>query len=132
MLIGGGHSHVQVLRAFGMRPLPGVRLTLISREPFTPYSGMLPGHVAGDYDWREIHIDLGPLATFAGARFISSEVTAVDPAAGTLELDGHPPLRYDWLSVNTGAAPGVTDPVGEPVKPIGRFLPRWSEVLSAA
>lgn len=115
-----------------MRPLPGVRLTLISREPFTPYSGMLPGHVAGDYAWRDIHIDLGPLARFAGARFISSEVTAVDPDAGRLVLADQPPLRYDWLSVNTGAEPGMTDPVGVPVKPIGRFLPRWREALAAA
>ena len=32
VLVGGGHAHVEVLRQFAMRPQPGTRLTLISRE----------------------------------------------------------------------------------------------------
>jgi len=125
VLLGGGHSHIQVLKAFGMQPLPGLRLTVVCREVLTPYSGMLPGHVAGCYDWRETHIDLGRLARFAQARLIEDEVIGLDPANRSVTLRDHPPLRYDLLSINTGAVPEQPVPFGVAVKPIGRFLPQW-------
>ena len=111
-----------------MQPQPGVRITVVSREVLTPYSGMLPGHVAGSYDWRDIHIDLGPLARFAGARLIEDEAIALDPQRRRIQLQGHPELRFDLLSINTGAVPEQTTGYGVPVKPIGRFLPQWQRV----
>jgi selenide, water dikinase len=132
VLVGGGHSHVQVLRALGMRGLPSVRVTMVSREAFTPYSGMLPGHVAGRYGWRDIHIDLGPLARFAGARLIVAEVTGLDTGGRHIELHGHPSIRYDVLSLNSGAVPVRQSAIGVAVKPIGRFLPHWQEVRERA
>jgi selenide,water dikinase len=36
VLLGAGHAHLEVLRRFALRPEPGIRLTLIGREPETP------------------------------------------------------------------------------------------------
>ena len=77
--MGGGHAHVHVLRMLGMQPdARSARLTLITRDVETPYSGMLPGHVAGVYSRREAHIDLNKLARVARARLIAGEVTHID------------------------------------------------------
>ena len=73
VLVGGGHSHVVALRMLAMRPEPGLRITLVCTDIDTPYSGMLPGYIAGHYRFDEVHIDLGRLAVFAGARFIHLE-----------------------------------------------------------
>ena len=132
VLIGGGHANVEVLRAFGMHPEPGVRLTTIAREPHSPYSGMLPGHIAGHYDWSEIHIDLVRLAQFAGSRLINDSVVGLDPDGKLIHLDGRPDIRYDLVVINTGGLPGLNiegDGSAVPVKPIGQFLPKWQAIL---
>jgi selenide,water dikinase len=135
VLVGGGHTHIHVLRCFAMRPLPGVRITMVSREAHTPYSGMLPGYIAGHYVYDDIHIDLEPLARAAGARLIVREMSQVDLESAEIAFADHPPLRFDVLSLNCGAAPGSRGlPIPEsaiPVKPIGRFLPRWHALVAS-
>ena len=129
VLVGAGHAQVAVLKIFGMKPLPGVRLTLITREVSTPYSGMLPGLVAGRYTSDQAHIDTGPLARFAGARLYCDEAIGLDLAAGRVICASRPPVPYDVLSLDIGSRPdifGVPGAAGViPVKPIDGFLPRF-------
>ncbi len=93
VLLGAGHAHVEVLRRFALRPQPGIRLTLITREPHTPYSGMLPGLIRGDYGFDEAHIDTAPLAVAARARLILAEATGIDLAARQVIVPGRPPCH---------------------------------------
>ena len=137
VLIGGGHAHVQVLRSFGMQPQPGVRLTLVARELEAPYSGMLPGHVAGLYDHDAIHIDMVRMARFAGARIVNVDAIGIDRQARRVLLAGRPPLAYDLLSIDVGITPAMSD-IADPggraiaVKPVSTFAPRWGAVEARA
>ena len=135
VLVGGGHSHVGVIRRFGMRPLPGVRLTVICRDTHTPYSGMLPGYIAGHYGYHDVHIDLSRLAQFAGARYIHADVIGLDRSAAKVLCRDRPPIPYDALSINIGSTPQVGAVPGAeahavPVKPIGAFNQRWLALLA--
>jgi len=134
VLVGGGHSHVVVLKRFAMQPEPGLRLTLICTDVHTPYSGMLPGYVAGHYDYDAVHIDLSRLAVFAGARLYRDEVIGLDRANGRVLCRNRPPVPYDRLSINIGSTPqlaGVPGAAGHvvPVKPIYQFNQRWLALL---
>ena len=133
VLIGGGHSHLFVLKHFAMNPLPGLRITLVTRDLHTPYSGMLPGFIAGHYDYDDAHIDLLPLARYANARIIHAEMRAIDVEQRQLSIPGRPPLDYDLLSINTGSRP--TSPPSEltaekqfAVKPVDQFIESWARV----
>ena len=134
VLVGGGHAHVTVLKRFGMNPLPGLRITVISRDIHTPYSGMLPGYIAGFYDYDDCHIDLGKLCRFANARLYHASVNQLDVNNKQVYVPGRPPIRYDLLSINTGSRPHSFNIPGVKehaiaAKPIDRFLQQWQALM---
>ena len=136
VLIGGGHSHVHTIRSFGMAPMPGVRVTLISKDVETPYSGMIPGYVAGHYTREQCHIDLLRLCSASKVRFIKAEACGLDPVKREiLCADNRPPIAYDVTSIDVGITPklpfstSLLDSV-TPVKPIDGFCDRWDKILS--
>ncbi len=135
VLVGGGHAHALVLRRWGMRPLPGTRLTLINPGPTAPYSGMLPGFVAGHYRRDELDIDLVRLARFARARLIFGAAVRLDPDAREVHVPGRPPVGYDFCSLDIGITSAMPDlpgfaEHGTPAKPLGPFSERWSAFLA--
>ncbi len=134
VLIGGGHTHALVLRRWGMRPLPGARVTLINPEPDAPYTGMLPGHIAGHYDRAALDIDLVRLSRFAGARLVLNRAVGIDREARTVLFKDRPALRYDVLSLDIGITSNMPDLPGFAnhgiaAKPLGPFADRWAAFI---
>ncbi|TMM54044.1 selenide, water dikinase SelD [Sulfitobacter sabulilitoris] len=135
VLIGGGHAHALVLRRWGMNPLPGTRLTLINPGPTAPYTGMLPGHVAGHYTRDELDIDLVRLARFAGARLILGAVTGIDTDRREAMVPGHGAVGYDVASLDIGITAQMPQidgfaEHGIAAKPLDRFAAAWREMLA--
>ncbi|WP_375261513.1 selenide, water dikinase SelD [Palleronia sp.] len=140
VLIGGGHAHALLLRMWGMRPLAGARLTLVNPGPTAPYTGMLPGFVAGHYDRETLEIDLVRLARFAGARLILGQAVGIDRAAREVVIEdsliGRRRVGYDVASLDIGihsempAIPGFAEHAVA-AKPLGRFAEAWARHRAA-
>ena len=135
VLIGGGHTHALVIKSLAMKPISDVRLTLISEQTLTPYSGMLPGYIAGHYTLAETHIDLNRLCRWANVRWIKGRVNNIDPDANQV-IVGNRTVSYDKLSIDIGSTPDLSVPgaatytVG--VKPVSHFTRAWQQLLSTS
>jgi selenide,water dikinase len=137
VLVGGGHAHVFVLEAFARAPMPGVTVTLVTKEPMAPYSGMLPGFVAGHYALEQCLIDVPRLCRKAGVRLIEGAGTGIDREARRLHLAGGTSLPYDVLSLDVGITPDVDEIAGAAehallVKPVSTFAPKWQAFVDRA
>ena len=134
ILIGGGHAQVYVLDSLAKQPLPGVAVTLIARDVETPYSGMLPGFIAGHYTADQCYVDLAPLAARAGARLIHDEAVGIDRTARTVLCRNGPPVPYDIVALDIGSTPNLApvpgaDRFATPVKPVSTLRARWAALL---
>ncbi|HAX80121.1 MAG TPA: FAD-dependent oxidoreductase [Cyanobacteria bacterium UBA11372] len=134
VLIGGGHSHAIALKHFAQNPLEDVRITLISDVEQTPYSGMLPGYVAGFYSYEECHIDLISLTQYAKAKMICDRAIGLDLNNHLVLCENQPPVRFDLLSIDIGSTPATLSVPGAakhaiPVKPVPHFLQKWHQII---
>lgn len=135
VLIGGGHAQAIALKLWGQNPLAGVNLTLISDVEQTPYSGMLPGHVAGFYSYAETHIDLRSLSQYAGANLVIDKAVGLDLANNRVILASQKTIAFDYLSIDIGSTPQTSSLPGvkeyaTPAKPVPLFLAAWEELLA--
>ncbi|GAB5455271.1 MAG: hypothetical protein Hens2KO_15000 [Henriciella sp.] len=137
VLLGGGHAHALVLRKWAMAPVPGAQVTVINPQVKAPYTGMLPGFVAGHYDRDELDIDLVRLARQANARLVVDHAVGIDLDQKIVQLNAHPDLAYDTLSIDIGITSRLVDLPGAddyliPAKPLGPFSRAWSELIDRA
>jgi pyridine nucleotide-disulfide oxidoreductase family protein len=134
LLIGAGHAHTLVLADWLRRPLPDIELVLVATDLCAPYSGMVPGWLAGAYRYDEIVIDVAALASAVGARLVIDEMVALDPARRRVHLASGATIDYDLLSLNTGSTQEPQAAPGSSVlslRPLGGLLARWESLLSS-
>lgn len=134
VLVGGGHSHAIAMLDFINQPLVDTQIILITDVLQTPYSGMLPGHIAGFYSFQECHIDLCKLAAAAKIDILLAKVLRIDVDNQQVICDNFQAIPYDILSINIGSNPHLhaitgADKYGTPVKPIPAFLATWQQLI---
>ena len=107
LLIGGGHAHVEIIRRYGRAPIPDTQLTVVDRNPFPVYSGMVPGFVADQYKQTELEIDLRVLCEKSGVLFREGNVTRVEQ--DSLSLGDGQSIHFDVASIDIGSTVAGTD-----------------------
>jgi pyridine nucleotide-disulfide oxidoreductase family protein len=132
LLVGAGHAHAQVLRSLRERPLARTEVTVVSPHALAPYSGMVPGWLAGHYRFDEIGIDFAALASAAGARWVEGELATLDPDRRVAVLASGAALPYDVLSLNHGST--LVAPAHErcqvlSMRPLAELRQRWESLL---
>ncbi len=134
VLVGAGHAHAQVLKDWIASPLRDVDLVLVSPSALAPYSGMVPGWLAGHYRFEDICIDFAALAASAQARFLIDELVALEPQHQRLQLRSGLVLDYDVLSLNVGSTLlPPTAPAGVrmlALRPLAELRHAWEAMLA--
>ncbi len=110
ILVGGGHAHLEVLRAASRRPFRRAEVLLVSPHPEHHYSSMVPGYLQRDYREAELTFDLAALSRVAGATFRCAAASRIDAEGRWVEVAGER-IEADLVSVDVGAVPAGADEV---------------------
>ena len=134
VLIGGGHSHILLLKKMGMKPIKGLNITLVTPDPELVYTGMLPAAILGAYSFDQIKIDLIKLSKFAKCRIVFSYVNKINLDRKEIHLGERTPLEFDMLSLDIGINYQLNNIPGSekfsiPVKPFDNFIYKWNKFV---
>ncbi|WP_113926649.1 FAD-dependent oxidoreductase [Bacillus sp. P14.5] len=109
LLVGGGHSHIQVLKRLKEESLKEVDITLISPSKYQYFPELFPGYSEGTYKEEDIRVDLEELARVAGVNWKEGAILSIDPVqkqALTAEGDI---LDFNIISLNIGSMTSRTN-----------------------
>lgn len=132
LLVGAGHAHALLLNDLIRQPLAGVEVIVVSPQAMAPYSGMVPGWLAGRYRFDEIVIDFPALAARAGSVWKQGEVHALDPDRQKVVLTDGSVMAYDMVSLNVGSTlrpPPSTHAQVLPLRPLADLRPHFERLL---
>lgn len=145
VLIGGGHAHIQVIKALNAATRPThLNVTLIDLQHSASYSGMVPGCIAGMYNPSETLLPLRPLAEWAGINFRHGRVVDIDLQQRKVIMEGEqeeadlseraiPP--FDVVSIDIGSRARDLDHIpgaqryAIPTRPIHQLVQRLEAAL---
>jgi len=134
VLMGVGHTNADVVLKWSKSPIENCRLVCISKFPYSTYSGMLPGTLAGQFASEEMQISLPALIERAGAELILDDVVSVNPENRTIHFANRSPLIFDVLSVGIGSIPAESNKFDTinivPIKPMQTFVERFDYRLN--
>jgi len=134
LLAGGGQTHALVLLHLARQKHAELDVVLITPSLRLPYSGMLPGWMAGHYALDEWVVDLAPLARAAGARVVLGSVQTLNLTNKQAISDHGEVLRFDVLSIATGATIDVDAITGArehamALRPLDTFVADWQRTI---
>ncbi|GMH55168.1 hypothetical protein TrLO_g5823 [Triparma laevis f. longispina] len=132
VLVGGGHAHLQVIKALNTRSLPSnYSVTLIDPSPTPSYSGMVPGCVSNLYTQDQTKVQLEALARWAGVKYIKSSVVSISSDSNSFTLADSTICKFDVASLDIGSTtrgvkgatkiPGVAE-FAIPTRPINELV----------
>lgn len=132
ILIGAGHGNLEILKKLPFPDHQDLEVVVVSPEPHSIYSGLLPSQVLGWIDWPALKIPTQKFAQSQGAVFIEDRVVSLDAHSKTLQLSSGEILQFDVASINIGGTqelPPEADPQRFiPLRPFFEFEKRWKVV----
>lgn len=138
VLVGGGHAHVQVIKALSQRP-SDLEVTLVDLQSHACYSGMVPGCVASLYTADETKIDLEALADWSGIKFHQKRVVDIDVDEKLVHLEDYDdPISFDCISIDIGSTSRDWDSIpgarehAIPTRPITALIEHVEQARLAA
>lgn len=128
ILVGAGHAHTIVLRGFVKQRPKDLEIIVISPVVLVPSSGMIPGWLAGAYQWKDCCINFQTLCLQAGAILRQADVEMIEADENRIRLDTGEWLYYDCLSLNVGST--IQSPVSKkmivmPLRPLSQLPSPW-------
>ena len=131
VLVGGGHSHLQVIKGLNYASRPkDLEVVLIDVTDHPCYSGMVPSAVAGIYSPAEALVDLKSLSEWSGIEFVHDRVIDIDVNTKVVTTKANQRMSFDALSIDIGSTsrgleyiPGAKE-YTIPTRPISELVRR--------
>ncbi|BEP29807.1 NAD(P)/FAD-dependent oxidoreductase [Helicovermis profundi] len=103
VLVGGGHSHIYLLKEFGLNPNSLLNIILVSEYKYQFYSGMSAAYLEGIYSKDEIRFDIEKICKVSKIKFIKNKVVEINANEKYIMLSDDKKIEFDIISVNTGS-----------------------------